>query len=287
MTIESMQSMSGQMPNMQEILEGWKNSPTEMLEGLGEFAPDLQEQLTEEFDTDGNGELSDEEMSALQEKMVAMHEMMAQMTQMSNSQQGGAPMGPPPDAEEILAGWQDDPDAMLADLAENNTELYDKLMNEFDSDGDGELSEDEMDALQSRMIDVAEDMVAGVAPPSMQAAGGAGSASGDDEDEDEFDAVSTLMDALSESESVDAADADENGVVTEQELADYLGVSIDDLDAVRSGRGQRAETGEQDGGGFGKDAMAKAIDAYLTNIQGGLTDSALSAFGAGAVDATA
>lgn len=287
MTIASMQGMNGQMPNMQEILEGWKNNPAQMLEGVGDFDPGLQEQLTEEFDVDGNGELSDEEMSALQEKMVAMHEMMAQMTRMSNPRQGDAPMGPPPDAEEILAGWQDDPDAMLADLAENNTELYDKLMNEFDSDGDGELSGDEMDALQSHMIDVAEDMVAGMAPPSMDAAGGAGAASGDDEDEEEFDAVSTLMDALSESGSADAADADENGIVTEQELADYLGVSIDDLDAIRSGRGRQAESGEQGGGGFGKDAMAKAIDAYLTTIQGGLADSALSAFGAGSVDATA
>ena len=169
---------------------------------------------------------------------------------------------------------------MASEMEGLDSSMKDKLMQEFDADGDGELSEEETAALQEKLEGMLNFM--GQLAQAMQSGGGGsrGGAEGGADDAEDTDFVAAFTEAVSNASS-DAADADGDGVVTDQELADYLGVQLQDLSsALKGGARQGGQSGPPDelgqDSGFGREAMLKAIDSYIMNVENGLTEGALS-----------
>lgn len=138
-----------------------------------------------------------------------------------------------------------------------------KLLVEFDADGDGELSEEELQVMRDKM----QQMHAMFS--KMQQNMGPGGA-GDTEEED--DPLSALMGALQSSSKSEEIDADGDGAISEQELADYLGVSVETLEAMGQGDpGKGPGKGEQDKaeGDPRSRAMRLAAMAYAQGYEDG------------------
>lgn len=173
---------------------------------------------------------------------------------------------------------------LLSEIGADDGSLEDMLMAEFDTDGDGELSEEEAAALQEKlesmrdfMAQMLEQMMQGQEDSSSAAAETAGA----DSASESGSLGSALSDALSGTNTTDEADANGDGVVTADELADFLGVDVEDLNPILSAaQGSESEsTGEETG--IGRDAIFKAIQAYVQNIQDGLSDTALDSTSGG------
>ncbi|BBD09506.1 EF-hand domain-containing protein [Desulfovibrio ferrophilus] len=154
-----------------------------------------------------------------------------------------------------------------------SSEMTDKLMTEFDSDGDGSLNETELAALTEKMQGM-QDMMASLAQ-AMRGQPGEQGESGDEsstEDEEVPDVAGAFMESMFGSEeSIDEADANGDGIVSEDELSDYLGAQFEEMQAQKGTTGKSQSLGQQ--------LMDQAMSAYQVAADSSLSDSALSMFG--------
>ena len=100
----------------------------------------MQARMLEDFDTDGDGELSELEHEAARAQVEADHEEM-------HSNMAGT-CGPPPEDGQAPADGQAPPEGQKGDNGPPPSCFVDSLVAEFDLDGDGELSDSELATLQ-------------------------------------------------------------------------------------------------------------------------------------------
>ncbi|MBU1003479.1 MAG: EF-hand domain-containing protein [Proteobacteria bacterium] len=171
--------------------------------------------------------------------------------------------------QELLSMLSSSGSSETASSTEFSSEMTDKLMTEFDSDGDGSLNEAELTALAEKMAGM-KDMMASL-QQAMQNQGGKGDSSGD-EQEEETDLKSAFMESVfGSSESLDEADTNGDGVVSADELADYLGTQSEN---------QQVGVGGTSGSGTLRDQlMEQALSAYQQATGDSMSDTALSMVG--------
>lgn len=223
----SISSVSGQGTSSLQDLLATMQSGSQSSSGVSEDASSLQAKLMEEFDTDGNGELSEEELAALVEKLEAMQDNLAMMNQMR--------MGEGEDDGGLIG-------SLMQSLEESGeTEAA-------DADGDGEVTPEE--ALAYFGLDQEGDAL-------LSAVQNAGTGSSGSEEEEEEETSVTEAAAAGSSSSTEEADLNGDGVVTQEEWAEFYGVSAEDLQAMGLGGSQGSESGN---------SMAKllreAVQAY-------------------------
>lgn len=149
-------------------------------------------------------------------------------------------------------------------------DMAEQLMSEFDSDGDGVLSESEMAALTEK-VEGMRDMMAALAQ-AMQSQSDSGSGESAETEEEDVDVVAAFMEsAFGSSESTDAADANGDGVVTQEELADYLGAQYEATQEASSGETETASLKDQ--------LMSYALSAYGQNADSSMSDAAMELIG--------
>lgn len=203
----------------------------------GGFDKSLATKITEEFDADGDGSLSEEELAALGEKLEGMREMMAMMQKMSMGQSGNSAEGSGGKGDGGLFG-------SLMETLESSGQTE-----AADADGDGEVSPEElMDYFG--ISDAGRPM----GPPPVESAFGDATATEGGEDE----AVSvTEAAAAGAASDTEEADLNEDGVVTAEEWAEFYGAAMESLQGL-SGT-QSSQSGQSS-------SMAKllrqAIEAY-------------------------
>ncbi|WP_461210805.1 hypothetical protein [Desulfocurvus sp. DL9XJH121] len=177
---------------------------------------------------------------------------------------------------------------LLSELGGDDASMEDMLLQEFDADGDGELSEEEAAALQEKLESMRDFMAQMLEQMMENATGDSGETavevssddatgvSGGEESSTSGSLSSAIEDALT-SDSTDEADANGDGVVTDEELAEFLGVDVADLGSVLNAAAQPSDSGETDSGSdFAKDLIAQAIQAYLQNADDTASEGAMS-----------
>lgn len=105
-----------------------------------------QEEMLKRFDTDGDGQLSEVEKTAMHEAMRGQHER-------------GRPDGPRgnrPDREEIMKRFDADGDGVLSEtereaMRAERDRRREEHMKRFDADGDGQLSEAERTTMRETL----------------------------------------------------------------------------------------------------------------------------------------
>jgi len=184
----------------------------------------------EEFDADGNGELSEDELSALMEKLEAMQENLAMMNQMRMGESAEGDNGG-------LIG------SLMQTLSESGE------AEAADADGDGVVTPEEV----LEYFGITQDDALMAATQG----GGSGSAGGGAQEEEASESSVTEAAASGSSSSTQEADLNGDGIVTQEEWAEFYGVSAEDLAAMGLGSGQQAESGNS----MGK-LLREAIQAY-------------------------
>lgn len=158
--------------------------------------------------------------------------------------------------------------AATKESSEFTDDMAEQLMSEFDSDGDGVLSETEMAALTEK-VEGMRDMMAALQQAMQQNQSDSGSGESSESEEEGADLVGAFMEsAFGSSDSTDAADANGDGVVTQEELADYLGAQYEATQEAASGETGTASLKDQ--------LMAYAMSAYSQNADETMSETAMS-----------
>ena len=281
-------AMSGQFRSYQIQNRGQEGDPEEMAAGMAEklldkldvngdgviSAEELDDDQLSSADTDGDGQITLEELE--EEALAKINE-----GAFAKSGEMGGFLG------RMQMLMQDENSESLA------SQMANRILEEFDVDGDGALSADEFDETVISRADTdgdglasldeleadAQNVIAEGPPPpppgGMGGPGGMASDSEDDEDEEE-----DLIDILT-SQLYSALDTDGDGVVSADELeddrlavadADEDGtVTLEELEAVmqsRDGAGPPPFTSSMEGLTPGDFKMTRANDAYTSQLQG-------------------
>lgn len=171
--------------------------------------------------------------------------------------------------QELLSMLSSGGSSETASSTEFSSEMTDKLMTEFDSDGDGSLNETELAALAQKLEGM-KDMMASL-QQAMQS-NGQGSSSGDAEEEEETDLETAFMDSVfGSSDSLDEADTNGDGVVSADELSDYLGTQLESDQASAGSSLSSASLRDQ--------LMEQALSAYQQAAGDSMSDTTLSMVG--------
>jgi len=151
-------------------------------------------------------------------------------------------------------------------------EMASELIDEFDTDGDGALSETEMAALTEKLEGM-RDMMAALQQAMSSSGGGSSDSSEESEETEETDAASAYLESLFGSDSTDEADTNGDGVVSAEELAEYLGEQFASLsDSSSSDESESSST-------LKDQLMSYALSAYQQNADSSMSDTALDLVG--------
>ena len=226
----SISSVGGQGASSLQELLAMMQSASQSSGETDDTSASLSAKLMEEFDADGNGELSEDELAALMEKLEAMRENLAMMNQMRMDER------PEGDDGGLIGSLMQ----ALDDSGETEA---------ADADGDGVVSPEEV--LEYFGITQDDALLA-----ATQGGGSEGAGSDAQQEQAAETSVSGAA-AAGSSSSTQEADLNGDGIVTQEEWAEFYGVSVEDLAAMGLGSGQ--QTGSDS-------SMAKllreAIQAY-------------------------
>ncbi len=166
-----------------------------------------------------------------------------------------------PSAQELWAAMQGGSATSSEQAGAFDESVKQKLMDEFDADGDGELNADELASLQEK-LDAMQDMLAMMHQMRMGqgAEGGPGGPGGPGEGGGGL--LGELMQELQDSGETEAADADGDGVVSPEELMDYFG--IDPSQAPQGPPAQGASESADDGDGASAQAGSASSDGSVS-----------------------
>lgn len=135
-----------------------------------------------------------------------------------------------------------------------NAGSIEDMFSEIDQDGSGDLSEDEITAMQEKMQQGQEMMAMmqdiGMQMESGQSGAGAEAGSGGG------DPLSSILESLTNEDSFDVMDSDEDGVVSSEEFAEYMGTTGSATTSDSSGQVDMK-----------KNLMQQAIAAYQQSMQ--------------------